>query len=176
MSPILALPFWHLVTGNLWLMWNSPAMQPMSCYSWQHNQILRKERSQWFWYKQMECLNGTRSNMLILYVQCRTVLFRTSIVAPGNDRSARTDLNDQLRFPTDITTTTTLRHDLVLWSATEKLVLIVELMVPLEEWIKKENERTKVIMCWTFDRTLRLLWLCETFNPTAPERHQSHIS
>ena len=65
---------------------------------------------------------------------------RTSVLAPG--WSMRTDLDKQLRFPFDITVTT-LRPDIVLWSTSEKRVLLVELTVPWEQNIQEAYERKK---------------------------------
>ena len=65
---------------------------------------------------------------------------KTSVLTPG--WSMRTDLGKQLRFPFDITITT-LRPDIVLWSTTEKRVLLVELTVPWEQNIQEAYERKK---------------------------------
>ena len=54
----------------------------------------------------------------------------------------RADLDKQLKFPTDIITTS-LRPDIVMWSVTEKRVLIVELTVPWEGAIQEAYERKK---------------------------------
>ena len=67
---------------------------------------------------------------------------KTSVLAPGKDWSMRADLHKQLRFPFDITITT-LRPDMVLWSTTEKRVLLVELTVPWEQNIQEAYERKK---------------------------------
>ncbi len=67
---------------------------------------------------------------------------RTSVLAQGKDWAMRADLDKQLRFPVDITITT-LKPDIVLWSLTEKRVLLVELTVPWEQNIQEAFERKK---------------------------------
>ena len=52
------------------------------------------------------------------------------------------DLDRQLRFPTEITTTS-LRPDIVVWSTKAKSVHLVELTVPMEEGIEAAFERKK---------------------------------
>ncbi|KAI8513341.1 hypothetical protein Bbelb_099800 [Branchiostoma belcheri] len=53
------------------------------------------------------------------------------------------DLDSQLRFPEDICVTS-LRPDLVMWSADQKTVAIVELTIPWEENIQSAHERKKL--------------------------------
>lgn len=112
---------------------------------------------------------------------------RTSVLAPGNDWSMRADLNKQPRFPTDITTT--LRPDIVLWSATEKRVLIVKLTVPCEEGKQEVYERKQLHYAelgaevqgksWratTDPVKAGCSWHCEPLNQALPEKHWLHVS
>ncbi|KAK0150710.1 hypothetical protein N1851_004671 [Merluccius polli] len=54
----------------------------------------------------------------------------------------RVDLDRQLRFPVEITTTS-LRPDIVAWSTKAKAVLLIELTIPAEEGIEAAYERKK---------------------------------
>jgi hypothetical protein len=53
------------------------------------------------------------------------------------------DLDQQLRFPTEITQSN-LRPDIVIWSSVRKLVLVIELTVPWEENVEEAYERKKL--------------------------------
>ncbi len=53
------------------------------------------------------------------------------------------DLGRQLQFPQEICSTT-LRPDVVLWSAAVKSVVLIELTVPWEEGLEAAYERKKV--------------------------------
>lgn len=110
-------------------------------------------------------------------VQNRPTQETIIVFAPGNDRSMRADLDKQLRFPTDIATTT-LRPDIVLWSATKKRVSRAYSSMrgghPGSTW------KEKVVVCWSSGRMLesnKLLsgcWLprfCERLYTVFPERH-----
>ncbi|XP_063325341.1 uncharacterized protein LOC134624301 [Pelmatolapia mariae] len=73
---------------------------------------------------------------------------RTSPSAPdlgplkvARDWQMQVDLDQRLIFPTEIVTTT-LRPDLVLWSNSQKLAYLIELMVPWEEAIEEAIEET----------------------------------
>ena len=54
----------------------------------------------------------------------------------------RVDLDRQLRFPVEITTTS-LRPDIVVWSTKAKAVHLIELTVPMEEGIEAAFKRKK---------------------------------
>ena len=62
------------------------------------------------------------------------------------------DLGRQFQFPQEICSTT-LRPDMVLWSAAVKSVLLIELTVPWEEGLEAAYERKMVAECresgWT---------------------------
>ena len=62
--------------------------------------------------------------------------------APNQEWEMRVDLDRQLRFPTEITTTS-LRPDIVVWSSKAKAVHLIELTVPMEEGIEAAFERKK---------------------------------
>lgn len=55
----------------------------------------------------------------------------------------RVDLGKRLKFPNNITTVS-LRPDIILWSAIEKHVLMIELTVSWEERIQEAYERKKL--------------------------------
>ncbi|XP_076135417.1 GTPase IMAP family member 9-like [Alosa pseudoharengus] len=55
-----------------------------------------------------------------------------SALSDSSEWNLRVDLNQQLRFPKEITTTN-LRPDIILWSATARAVILAELTVPWEE-------------------------------------------
>ena len=61
------------------------------------------------------------------------------LLTPGKKWEMRVDLDKALVFPTEITQTT-LRPDVVMWSAAAKKVLIIELTVPWEEGIPVAHE------------------------------------
>lgn len=52
------------------------------------------------------------------------------------------DLNQLLRFPREITTTS-LRPDIVIWSSLTKTVIMVELTIPWEDGFEVAFERKK---------------------------------
>ena len=52
----------------------------------------------------------------------------------------RADIGKQLQFPREITTTS-LRPDIVLWSAATKVVMLIELTIQWEEGIQAAYER-----------------------------------
>ncbi|KAL3976668.1 homeobox protein Meis3 [Sarotherodon galilaeus] len=61
----------------------------------------------------------------------------------ARDRQMQVDLDQRLIFPTQIVITT-LRPDLILWSNSQKLAYVIELMVPWEEAIEEAFERKKL--------------------------------
>ena len=67
----------------------------------------------------------------------------SKLLTPGAEWKMEVDLGRQLRFPQEICTTT-LRPDVVLWSAAVKSVLLVELTVPWEEGLEAAYERKMV--------------------------------
>lgn len=54
----------------------------------------------------------------------------------------RVDLDRQLQFPTEITTTS-LQPDIVVWSTKARSVHLIELTVPLEKGLEAAFERKK---------------------------------
>lgn len=75
-----------------------------------------------------------------------------SVLAGSCEWNLRVDLDRQLRFPTEITTTN-LRPDIVLWSGTAQAVILAELTVPWEGGMEAAFERKK-------DRYLDLIAEC----------------
>lgn len=116
-------------------------------YRWRHDQVLRKLA---------EVLEGRRqgstgpplsedSTSFVMegggqsYIRPREMLRPFS---PGQEWNMRVDLNKQLRFPTEITTTS-LRPDIVVWSTKVRSVHLIELTVPSEGEIEAAFERKK---------------------------------
>ncbi|KAL0188639.1 hypothetical protein M9458_015738, partial [Cirrhinus mrigala] len=64
------------------------------------------------------------------------------LFSSNQEWNMRVDLDRQLRFPTEITTTP-LRPDIVVWSTKARSVHLIELTVPLEEGIEAAFERKK---------------------------------
>ena len=65
---------------------------------------------------------------------------RPSILSSAKDWQVKTDLDGEGSFPEDIVITL-LRPDVVIWSASEKQVIIGELTVPWEDNIDDAHER-----------------------------------
>ncbi|KAK0151125.1 hypothetical protein N1851_007698 [Merluccius polli] len=65
---------------------------------------------------------------------------RISLLTPGGDWNLRVDLDRQLKFPPEITTTS-LRPDIILWSPSVKAVILAELTVPWEGGMEAAFER-----------------------------------
>ena len=65
---------------------------------------------------------------------------RRSLLTPGGDWNFRVDLDRQLKFPSEITTTS-LRPDITLWSPSVKTVILAELTVPWEGGMEAAFER-----------------------------------
>ncbi|XP_077382825.1 5-azacytidine-induced protein 2 isoform X1 [Festucalex cinctus] len=115
-------------------------------YRWRHDQVLRKLA---------EVLEGCRQgckespsaeNLTSFvteggqrYTRPRNI---TRPFSPGHEWDMRVDLNSQLRFPTEITTTS-LRPDIVVWSTEAKVVHLIELTVPAEGGIEAAFEHKK---------------------------------
>lgn len=81
-------------------------------------------RSQWRLFIQFVSAENT--------IQSLPPQSRTSALTRSKGWSMRAEVDKQLHFPTDITTTT-LRPNIFLWLPMEKRVLLVELTVPWEE-------------------------------------------
>ncbi len=64
------------------------------------------------------------------------------LLTPGAAWKMEVDLGRQLQFPQEICSTT-LRPDMVLWSAAVKSVILIELTVPWEEGLEAAYERKK---------------------------------
>ena len=67
----------------------------------------------------------------------------TGQLGRARDWKLLADLGKKLCFPAEITSTN-LRPDLVLWSASLKLVYIIELTVPCESAVEEAYERKKL--------------------------------
>lgn len=116
-------------------------------YRWRHDQVLRKLA---------EVLEGCRQGSK----ESTPAENYTSFVTEGDGQrytrpretsrpfstdlewDMRVDLNKQLRFPTEIITTS-LRPDIVVWSNKARAVHLIELTVPSEEGIEAAYERKK---------------------------------
>ena len=66
---------------------------------------------------------------------------KSGILDKASDWQVDVDLDRKLRFPEIVPTN--LRPDMVLWSATMKKIVIVELTVPWEERCGEANERKR---------------------------------
>ncbi len=65
-----------------------------------------------------------------------------SVLTPGCEWSMKVDLDQQLKFPHEVATTS-LRPDIVLWSISARTVIMAELTVPWEEGMEAAFERKK---------------------------------
>lgn len=129
---------------------SSLAARRLCCYRWQHDQVLRKlvehtESMRVLANRKPQC----PQKQLVQFDPARQMEQnspthrRTSVLTPGNNWPMRADRDKQLRFPSEITTTT-LRPDIVPWSAIERCVLITELTIPWEEGTQEAYERKKL--------------------------------
>ena len=119
-------------------------------YTWRHNQVLKSLAS---------TLEGKRSSINALPPSSSNTPWTTAFVRegatatrsnptpsersqlfPARDWRMLADVGKQLVFPSEIATTT-LRPDLVLWSASIKKAYIIELTVPWEESMEEAYER-----------------------------------
>lgn len=64
------------------------------------------------------------------------------LLFPGSEWPMRTDLNQQLKFPPEITPTSR-RPDIILWSIPTRIVIMAELTVPWEEGMDAACQRKK---------------------------------
>lgn len=115
-------------------------------YRWRHDQVLRKLAE-----VLEECRQGSRipspaENPTIFIAEGGIGSIRqketTRPFTPSQEWSMKVDLDRKLQFPTEITTTT-LRPDIVAWSAKARAVALIELTVPTEEGIEAAFERKK---------------------------------
>jgi hypothetical protein len=113
-------------------------------YRWRHDRVLaalagsidtarKKERS-------------IRKGQFIKFVkrgeEKKTNKDESGLLAIAKDWEMRADLKKQLVFPTEVFSTR-LRPDIVLWSASTKALVMLELTVPWEERIEEAYERKK---------------------------------
>ncbi|KAK0153977.1 hypothetical protein N1851_003944 [Merluccius polli] len=107
-------------------------------YRWRHNQVLWK-LAEVLEARRLEAAkdHSSTARKLINFVgqgagaQNITQRERRSLLTPGCDWNLRVDLDRQLKFPPEITTTS-LRPDIILWSPSVKAVILAELTVPWE--------------------------------------------
>ncbi|KAJ8368703.1 hypothetical protein SKAU_G00087310 [Synaphobranchus kaupii] len=107
-------------------------------YGWRHDRVLRKLA------KILEAcrLEANRaspvtSQWLIQFIRQGgeaqgSSMREWSLLSPGGEWNMRADLDRQLKFPQEITTTS-LRPYIVLWSSSIRTVIMAELTVPWEE-------------------------------------------
>ena len=117
-------------------------------FTWRHDQVLRKlaemlERSR----QEAKKLSRTRSQKRIHFLRQGEPVEHPSkrpppskLLTPGAEWKMAVDLGKQLQFPQEICSTT-LRPDVVLWSAAVKKVLLIELTVSWEEGLEAAYER-----------------------------------
>ena len=87
---------------------------------------------------------------------------KEGILTSANDWELRADLQSRLVFPQEIVITT-LRPDIVIWSAVTKQVVLLELTVPWEEGIqeayeRKRNKYQELVDDCKAPETINLLW------------------
>ena len=117
-------------------------------YRWRHDKVLRKlaetleARRQ-----QVNRENPPTSPKWIQFTRPGTTAWcctgsERSLLSLGGQWQLAADLSRQLKFPAEITMTS-LRPDIMLWSAPAKAVIMVELTVPWEEHMEAAYERKK---------------------------------
>nr|XP_061825268.1 uncharacterized protein LOC133612115 [Nerophis lumbriciformis] len=117
-------------------------------YGWRHDRVLRK-LAEILEARRVEA-NGASpgtAQRLIKFVkqggqpQSSSKSIQ-SLLSVGGEWNMKADLDRQLKFPQEITTTL-LRPDIVLWSTSTKTVIMVELTVPWEEGMEAAFERKR---------------------------------
>ncbi len=116
---------------------------------WRHDQVLRKLA------EVLEKSRQEANNQSLLESRCRIHFLRqgepamhtskrppAKLLTPGAAWKMEVDLGRQLQFPQEICSTT-LRPDMVLWSAAVKSVILIELTVPWEEGLEAAYERRR---------------------------------
>ncbi|KAL0159986.1 hypothetical protein M9458_043711, partial [Cirrhinus mrigala] len=116
-------------------------------YRWRHDQVLRKLAEVLEECRQDSKQPPSAEDPTIFVseggVRRSTRSRETARLFSSNQEwNMRVDLDRQLRFPTEITTTS-LRPDIVVWSTKARSVHLIELTVPLEEGIEAAFERKK---------------------------------
>ncbi|XP_078583875.1 uncharacterized protein LOC144866388 [Branchiostoma floridae x Branchiostoma japonicum] len=117
-------------------------------YTWRHNQALRILAAALEEGRKKASSKGVQNQSFIPFVK------EGQKAAPANRRKGEglmskggwemtVDLDTRLTFPRTICETT-LRPDIVLWSPTQRTVVIVELTVPWEENVQAAFERKKL--------------------------------
>lgn len=107
-------------------------------FRWQHDRVLRKLAEILEARKQeVNRNNPPTAPKWIQFTRPGTKAQRCtkterSLLSLGGEWQLAADLDRQLKFPAEITMTA-LRPDIVLWSASAKAVIMVELTVPWEE-------------------------------------------
>lgn len=98
-------------------------------YRWRHDQILQKLA------EVLEAQQGAGPQNI-------TQKVRRSLLTPGCDWNLGVDLDRQLKFTPEITTTF-LRPDIILWSLLAKIAILAELTVPREGGMEAAFTRRK---------------------------------
>lgn len=113
-------------------------------YRWRHDQVLRQIAH----YIELAVKGNKKSNnkpMFINFVkegQQRSGNKKLGLLSTASDWELRVDLQQQLKFPTEIVITT-LRPDMILWSKSTRQVIMIELTVPWEENVQIAYERKR---------------------------------
>ncbi|KAG1932793.1 hypothetical protein F2P79_020826 [Pimephales promelas] len=116
-------------------------------YRWRHDQVLRKLAEVLEECRQCSKQPPSAEDPTIFVSEGgvrRSIRSRETArpFSPNQEWDMRVDLDKQLRFPTEITTTS-LRPDIVVWSSKARSAHLIELTVPLEEGIEAAFERKK---------------------------------
>lgn len=121
-------------------------------YTWRHNQVLRQlagilEQKRITTNALPQTSKESRKLMTFVpaghTLQQQTTPKNTNIMQVAQDWKLEVDLDKKLVFPPEIMVTT-LRPDVVLWSASAHSALVVELTVPWEDGVEEAFERKKL--------------------------------
>jgi len=117
-------------------------------YTWRHDQVLRVIA---------DVLDKARRGKHPTQAKVQFINFRRAgekqtapnrrqkgILVTASDWELLADLGGQLRFPQEISSTTS-RPGIVLWSKSSRQVVMVELTVPWEERMEEANERKRTM-------------------------------
>ncbi|XP_060789308.1 uncharacterized protein LOC132894068 [Neoarius graeffei] len=118
-------------------------------YRWRHDLVLRK-LAEVLEVRRMEAAKDppSKTRTLICFIGQGagapniSQRERSPLLTPGCDWNLRVDLDQQLKFPPEITTTS-LRPDVVLWSPAVKTVILPELTIPWEGGMEAAFERKR---------------------------------
>lgn len=117
-------------------------------YRWRHDRVLRKlveilEARRLEVNKASPVPSQGRIHFVRQGDQVQSTISKAwSLLTPGAEWALMADLDQQLRFPREITLTS-LRPDIIFWSSHTKTVIMVELTVPWEEGMEAAFERKK---------------------------------